>query len=299
MELISQPFPTQKMQKMKELMLKHLYTAFLFTWTDLKTILLPVAIFASACAPFSGFKELVETCIWIWIHLLMCNVSNQARTVEEDTENRPWRPVPSGRLSVAQAVLWRYWTAGFCVLWSAFYGQVVLAASLSLILTTAMYDELGYAGHFITKNICGIFGYVTFELGATAIMSRPSSMDNIAIRAVFFSGLLICTTLQAQDFADVAGDLMIGRKTFPIYAPEFSRKFTLVALVFWSWFSGCFWDLSLYCRVPLIILGSIVGARFYLLRSVEDDKMSYILFNLWLMVVHALPYYARAVPISI
>ena len=44
-------------------------------------------------------------------------------------------------------------------------------ATLALITTTILYDEMGWARHFVGKNICGVFGYVTFEIGATTIMS--------------------------------------------------------------------------------------------------------------------------------
>ena len=33
-----------------------------------------------------------------------------------------------------------------------------------------IYDEVGLAGHWVGKNLCNVFGYLTFEIGATKIM---------------------------------------------------------------------------------------------------------------------------------
>lgn len=99
------------------------------------------------------------------------------------------------------------------------------------------------------------------------------------MRAVLFSGMVIFTTLQAQDFADVAGDAAIGRVTFPIYAPELSRLGTFLALGFWSAYLGWVWQLAPVFRAGFVALGGMVGLRYYLYRSVKYDKQSYILFN--------------------
>lgn len=45
-------------------------------------------------------------------------------------------------------------------------------------------------------------------------------MDFTARLAVFCSASVIFTTIQAQDFADVAGDAMLGRMTFPMSFPR-------------------------------------------------------------------------------
>lgn len=58
-----------------------------------------------------------------------------------------------------------------CALWSLVYGKLVFYATLVLIATTVVYDDLGWARHFIGKNLCGVFGYAMFEIGATIIMS--------------------------------------------------------------------------------------------------------------------------------
>lgn len=91
--------------------------------------------------------------------------------------------------------------------------------------------------------------------------------------------MVIFTTLQAQDFPDVAGDAAIGRVTLPIFAPELSRIATLLALGFWSAFLGWVWEMGPGFRAGFTVLGGLVGLRYYLCRSAREDKNSYILFN--------------------
>jgi len=271
----------------------HLHTAILFTWTDYKTIFLPITAFACATAPVQSFSSLLQCWLWIWFHLLLCNVSNQARSCEEDKFNRPWRPLPAGRITEPQAVALRWAIVIFCVFWSSIYDQDLVWTTLGLVATTFIYDELGAASHIVGKNFCNIGGYASFEAGATTIIGANHAMDYVSVTAVIISGLLIFTTIQAQDFPDVEGDKALGRMTFPIYAPEFSRLFTLVATIVWSMFLSWFWEVGPISTAFLVCFGAYIGMRYYLWRTLEADKKSYLIFNVWLMAAHVLPLHAR------
>lgn len=120
--------------------------------------------------------------IWIWLHQLLCNVSNQARGKSEDALNKPWRPLPSGRLTEPQAVVLRWITVAVCLLLSATYGRDLLMTTVGLILTTLLYDELGMASHHIGKNLCNIGGYTTIEVGATKLMGMSISLASCVIK---------------------------------------------------------------------------------------------------------------------
>ncbi|GJE90540.1 UbiA prenyltransferase family-domain-containing protein [Phanerochaete sordida] len=271
----------------------HAHTAILLTIADLKTIFFPISVFACATAPLHSVSRLFMGLAWIWIHQLMCNISNQARGAAEDALNKPWRPLPAGRITERQALALRWGSAALCIAWSAMYGADLVLPSLGLFLTTVLYDDLGFARHYIGKNLCNIGGYTTFEIGATKIMGFNSRMDHIAVAAVCISGFLIFTTIQAQDFADVEGDKALHRVTFPIYAPEFSRVATLAAIVGWSLFLSWFWDIGRAYSFGLIALGAFVGLRYYLQRTTAEDRLSFLFYNIWLMTVHILPFNAR------
>ena len=100
----------------------------------------------------------------------MCNVSNQARSLDEDALNKPWRPLPAGRVTQGQAAVLRWIVVLFCLSFSAVLGSDLVLVTLGLLLTTFLYDEMGLAGHYLGKNLCNISGYTTIEIGATKLI---------------------------------------------------------------------------------------------------------------------------------
>ncbi|RPD56609.1 hypothetical protein L226DRAFT_455370 [Lentinus tigrinus ALCF2SS1-7] len=272
----------------------HVKTAILFTRSDIKTILLPVTTFACAVAPLHSAHRLLLVMLWVWSHQLMCNVSNQANSRNEDLVNKPWRPLPSGRISERQARALRWVVVGACLLFSRSLGRGVVLMTWGLLVTTFLYDEVGLSGHHIGKNLCAIGGYTTIEMGATMLIGEASELDAVAMAAVYLSGAIIFTTVHAQDFADVEGDIALGRNTLPIYAPDLARTFTLVILTTWSLVLSAFWNIGPICRTLFVVLGGLVGARYYLLRNPKADRLSYVFYNIWLTVAHLLPLNARA-----
>ena len=239
--------------------------------------------------------------MWVWIHQFMCNVSNQARGRVEDAVNKPWRPLPAGRVTEHQAFVLRWVTVAACFACSALHGPDLVLTTLGLFLTTLAYDEGGLSGHYFGKSLCNIGGYTTFEIGATKLMGASTfapitvpysyqtlaypalgptrDLDVVSLTAVAISGALIFTTIQAQDFADVEGDAALGRKTFPIYAPGLSRVASLLAMCAWSLVLACFWGVGPLCGGAFVAFGSFVGCRFYFLRTAEEDARSYVLYN--------------------
>ena len=130
--------------------------------------------FACAVAPIHSIPRLILGMAWIWTHQLMCNVSNQARTPAEDAVNKPWRPLPAGRVTEGQAAVLRWIVVLFCLSLSAMLGRNLVFMTLGLLFTTVLYDELGLAGHYIGKNLCNIGGYTTMEIGATKLIGTSA-----------------------------------------------------------------------------------------------------------------------------
>lgn len=165
------------------------WTLFLFTKSDIKTTLIPIvstpldlfhltkmspkAIAGVVAAPIHSLRNLVEEVLWIWLHLLAFTTSNQScskTAVVEDANNKPDRPIPSGRLTLLQARILRWFLVPICLAVSYRLSSSVLAASTAVIIITAWYNELGGGGgHWFIRNLLNGIGFGAFETGATLL----------------------------------------------------------------------------------------------------------------------------------
>ena len=89
---------------------------------------------------------------------------------------------------------------------------------------------------------------------------------------------VVTTTIHAEDFKDVVGDSLIGRKTLPIIAPAFTRYSFPFLTVGWSILLCMLWRLSLIVTVAYVALGMLVGYRFAIYNSVKEDQKSFYLY---------------------
>ncbi|KAF8511132.1 UbiA prenyltransferase family-domain-containing protein [Hysterangium stoloniferum] len=251
-------------------------TLYLFTKSDFKTILLPVTVFASIIAPINRLARLSQVLIWIWLHLLQFCISNQTNCPEEDAVNKPWRPIPAGRITVTDARILYYCVVVACLLFS--FERGVLPASILICVTTMAYNYGGLHRRVILRNACNAVGYASFELGATQLAGNRAIRSSGLI-AILASSLIVFTTIHAADFRDEKGDRLEGKITIPIAFPEASRIGMPLSLTLWSTTLGLIWNVDYVLASILLAVGSIVGLRFFLLRNPSADRTSYLLFN--------------------
>ena len=100
----------------------------------------------------------------------MIDVSNQARSHDEDIINKPWRPIPAGRINETQAIFFRWTMAALCISTSLTFDYGVAAASLGAVIASSIHDELRFSEHCIRKILCNVWEYTTLEFGATKLM---------------------------------------------------------------------------------------------------------------------------------
>ena len=111
------------------------------------------------------------------------------------------------------------------------------------------------------------------------IASDRCQLDFPGAISISVMAAILATTIQAQDFQDIIGDKAVGRYTFPIAFPNFSRYTLLVTPVMWSLYLVTIWEITTPACVGFIFLGITVGIRFYFWRSTKDDEWSYVLYN--------------------
>jgi 4-hydroxybenzoate polyprenyltransferase len=104
--------------------------------------------------------------------------------------------------------------------------------------------------------------------------------DERIILAIACSTSVILSTVFTQDFSDVEGDKAYGRRTVPIIFPRASRYYILLGLPLWSIALLCIWSAyNPLVAVSYVILGAFVGLRYFLLRDVPSDALSYRIYN--------------------
>jgi len=266
-------------------------TLFLFTKDDIKTLVIPATIFASAAGPYTSLKALLETIFWIWLHLLHFTIANQTLKPDEDLYNKPHRPLPSKRITLKNAQRLRWFLVPICVGYSATYSTHTATASIAFILGTLAYNDLEmHASHWIIRGCVNAWNMGSTEVGATLIAgSDRAKLDGVGLLAVLLSVTIYATTIHTSDFRDCEGDRLIGRKTMPLTMPTIARPFTFVAMLVWSIILSYLWDLASLQAAMFCGMGLFIGLRFLTLRNVQDDKISFNWYNLWLTLAHVLP----------
>ncbi|KAI0746386.1 UbiA prenyltransferase family-domain-containing protein [Daedaleopsis nitida] len=272
-----------------------LYTLYLFTRSDLKTILLPCTIFGTMAAPPHTAHLLLVRIIWIWLHLLQVDVANQSLRPDEDEVNKPWRPIPSSRITRSSARALRWTLLPTCLALS-FILRVPMAGGV-LCIANLLYHELALDGFWLTKNLCNAVGYACFNAGASRVLCDSTlGIPGTALYAQVFNALIILTTIHVQDFQDVEGDRVTGRSTLPSVYPIASRVSVVVLLPMWSFLVSQFWSVGTITTCSVVGLGLYVGLQFLLnaKKSREHDHMTYRKYNVWLAIIHTLPFiYSR------
>jgi len=133
------------------------YSLWLFTYSDLKTIVGPKTTFglcSSLSAEIFGVSPkstrliLARTpliLLWTWINLLPFAIDNQRQplAIHEDGINKPWRPMPSGRVSPQQAKRWMLGLYPAAIVFSFCFGG--LRQCVVLILLGLWYNDLSGA----------------------------------------------------------------------------------------------------------------------------------------------------------
>jgi hypothetical protein len=162
-------------------------TLFLFTKSDVLTGLIPIVrtppcrlyilfhvlvdqtLFVLAAAPHPHLARIPETIVWMWMHILKHDISNQIQDPEEDKMNKPDRPLPSGRISTQNAAYVRWILVPICLAFSAKYGGQALASSACVEAISIWYNHFGGDKGWISKNLLTASGYICVEIGAIIV----------------------------------------------------------------------------------------------------------------------------------
>ncbi|KAH8901371.1 hypothetical protein GQ53DRAFT_707713 [Thozetella sp. PMI_491] len=285
----------------------HLYSIWLFTRSDLKTIVIPQSVFGivNALALSASSEQgpawakvllrLPVVVLWVWINLLPFAIDNQRQpeSILEDKQNKPWRTLPSGRMAASQAK-----TVMLCLYPAAFILSLCLGGlrqCLALMVLGYIYNDLPVTdASWAVRNVINALGFCCFASGALE-MAIKMPLSTTGEHGQTFHWLCIIagvvfSTVQTQDMADQAGDRMRGRSTMPLSIGDgTARWFTAGPMVAWSVLCPSHWGVGLGPCIVVWATGLGVAFRTIAFRTVEADKRTFRLWNAWMGCLYALP----------
>ncbi|KAK5662713.1 hypothetical protein OQA88_8629 [Cercophora sp. LCS_1] len=228
----------------------HAYTVWLFTYSSHKDTVYPSAAFATSTALSTSFSfapptsflsvtsSILLALFWAWLALFFFSLHNQHHpdSVLEDKINKPWRPLPSGRITTFQT---RVLLACYYPVWFGISHHLgAIRQCIGLTVLTWYYCELGgcQQGGF-ARNILNAMGYSCFFAGA--LQAFVGTGYNVYEGKPLVWLVMICslifTTIHAQDFRDEKGDRARGRQTVQTTLGDRASRWVIVVMaVMWS-----------------------------------------------------------------
>ena len=298
----------------------YLYTIFLFTYSDLKTIVIPSSLFGLTNAlalsvlassadtspslrlppPTHVIAQTPLIVFWVWINLLPFAIGNQRQpeAIKEDAINKPWRSLPRGYISTQSAKHLMFVCYGIAILLSLHLRN--WPQCFTLIAIGYWYNDLhGGDVSCLVRNLINALGYICFSSGAMQVAINPSARNNAdsSISALRLLGwwyilvaCIIFTTVQAQDMYDQDGDASRDRKTVPLVIGDGNARWTIaIPMMVWSIVTPGAWKGPLIGYTLNIGIGVIVAVRTLVYRTVRDDKKTFIIWNAWIASIYLLP----------
>lgn len=180
--------------------------------------------------------------------------------MEEDRINKPYRPIPSGLLSMSGAVL-RLVVCSIAMCMLAWSGGVLWHA-FALQLLYVLHYQLGWDAHWFLKNLGNGLGAAVGLASSGHMVGNLLSHSAAAVDAIsVVLGVMVALTVCVQDFRDVVGDSAVGRRTLPIALGDTAARAVssgLVLLVSVLWLAYVCFHLhscALTSTAVLILLG--------------------------------------------
>lgn len=239
-----------------------------------------------AQASLSILSRIPHVSLWLWLVILQFCVQNQrsSDSMAEDSINKPWRPIPSGRMTSSQAnkLLMVVHILAGCLS----YHLDVLAIFLVYVCLITAYNDFGGGNKSgITRNLfCGA-GFSCYFAGALSIAIGPGTAMSFAAwkwTAIIALGIL-ATTIQTQEFRDEAGDKARGRHTLVTeLGREVALRTVFLTVTFWSIYVplGFFHGGWMTALVP-VALGSTLLATAVQAYIKNDNKLDRTMYKIW------------------
>ncbi|KAK8133679.1 hypothetical protein PG984_005691 [Apiospora sp. TS-2023a] len=250
-----------------------LKTYYLFAVSDIPAVTLPAMAIALAIAGPCSWQRITFALLWVQLHLLPFQVKNQLNGIDEDRMAKPYRPLPSGRITVGQATLLH--RVSFLLMWAAAFQANTVACTLVYSIAIVSYNEGGLSEFAVPRNLVGALGIGCYCWGTTTILGmNPPMNDVLAITAVILMG-------HAQDFRDRSADQARGRTSIPLLLSQPVARWSLAAISA-AWTVGLIllWQPPVLATLAYVTMGVLYTAGFLSSYDEKDDYYSYCWYGL-------------------
>ncbi|KAF2787073.1 hypothetical protein K505DRAFT_224858, partial [Melanomma pulvis-pyrius CBS 109.77] len=214
--------------------------------------------------------------VWVAIVALGFSISNQRQPVSilEDSLNKPWRSLPSQRITRSQADILFLAVAALGIVFSYLIG--------GLLLASYQYNDRGRAQDYhAIRDALNAIGMTSWLFGCIEAAGGPEfRFHNADLAAGIILIATITTTIAIQDFRDFDGDRECGRATLPIVIGHLAAR-VLLAISIMSWSFGVTILKGSGLVSILTGLGLLIAMRLLFLRSQSSDKFTMEVWYGW------------------
>ncbi|KAB8076128.1 UbiA prenyltransferase family [Aspergillus leporis] len=230
--------------------------------------------------------------LWNWLNLLVFDLANQRHpeSVVEDAINKPWRPLPSGRINITQTR--RLLLYSLPVVLSINYYLGAWEETALLFTLTWIYNDLGGGDDgWILRNSVIAAAFSQYNKGALRVATRGGfNVSGTTWAWLAITSGVIGTTMHVQDMKDQAGDRAKNRRTAPLVLGDGPARWTIaIPTAIWSIVCPAFWKLGLPGYVLPVSIGAIIVLRILLLRGFTADKRTWWIWTAWTGIIWMVP----------
>lgn len=230
--------------------------------------------------------------LWNWSNLLIFDLANQRHheSMVEDMINKPWRPLPSGRIGLNQTR--RLLLVALPVVLGINYLLGAWEETVILFSLTWMYNDLGGGDDgFILRNLIIAAAFSQYNKGAFRVATQTSfDVSTTTWCWLAMTSGVIGSTMQVQDMKDQEGDRTRNRRTAPLALGDYIARWTIaIPTAVWSIACPAFWNLNVLGYLLPVGVGMIIVFRILFLSGFKADKRTWWIWTAWTAIIWMLP----------
>ncbi|ATZ46633.1 hypothetical protein BCIN_02g00250 [Botrytis cinerea B05.10] len=282
----------------------------LFTESDFATFVIPNTVFG-VCSAIAGYpvvststtsgavlRRIPAVIFFNWSNLLVFDLANQRlwEAVEEDKLNKPWRPIPSGKISRSEVRQAMQMVIPLVLALNHYFLNVGAETACILTLTWVYNDLKASDDGWIQRNFIiaisfGVYNWSSLKVAIGAGgLSSTAEITRVGLYWIALMSGVILTTMHIQDLKDTVGDKERGRHTSPLVLGEKVARWTLVIpITCWGPICMHYWKLSWIMNVPVTALGLYVAWRCISYRGNTEDRKTWQLWCGWTALLSLMP----------